>query len=166
MDTAPRTRVSAYAVIIADGKLLLTRLSAASPVFAPGLWHLPGGGIDPGEQPAEALTREVYEETGGTVRDARLIGARTYTARRHGIDWHLVGLFHTVTLLPGPLRVRESGGSTADVAWHPLSGLDEARLSPAAVDALTPAMLRPTGVRPPLSGPVAPRRPGAVRLTR
>ncbi|GAA3177600.1 MULTISPECIES: NUDIX hydrolase [Streptomyces] len=145
MDAAPRTRVSAYAVVIDDGKLLLTRLSAASPVFAPGLWHLPGGGIDPGEQPADALAREVYEETGGTVRDARLIGARTYTAHRRGIDWHLVGLFHAVTLLPGPLRVQESGGSTADLAWHPPAGLDAARLSPAAVDALTLAELRPAG---------------------
>ncbi|TSB12228.1 NUDIX domain-containing protein [Streptomyces benahoarensis] len=145
MDTAPRTRVSAYAVVVADGQLLLTRLSAASPVFAPGLWHLPGGGIDPGEQPADALAREVYEETGGTVRDARLIGARTYTAHRRGVEWHLVGLFHAVTLLPGPLRVHETGGSTAAVAWHPLSGLDEARLSPAAVDALTLTELRPTG---------------------
>ncbi len=116
-ETVPRTRVSAYAVLVDDGKLLLTRLSAASPVFAPGLWHLPGGGIAPGEQPTEALVREVDEET---------------------------------------------GGSTAEVARHPLSRLDEARLSPAAVDALTPTELRPTGAgaRPQGAAPGPPASPG------
>ncbi|MGW9303008.1 NUDIX domain-containing protein [Streptomyces cyaneofuscatus] len=55
MDTRVQTRVSAYAVAVEDGRLLLTRLSDASPIFTPGLWHLPGGGIDPGEQPVDAL---------------------------------------------------------------------------------------------------------------
>ncbi|MEU3527696.1 NUDIX domain-containing protein [Streptomyces sp. NPDC038707] len=46
------TRVSAYAIAVEGDRLLSARLSDASPVFEPGLWHLPGGGIDPGEQPA------------------------------------------------------------------------------------------------------------------
>ena len=39
-----------------------------------GLWGIPGGGIDPGEEPAEAAIREVYEETGLHVEVVHLVG--------------------------------------------------------------------------------------------
>lgn len=37
-----------------------------------GLWGLPGGAVDPGEHPAQALVREVFEETGLKVRPLAL----------------------------------------------------------------------------------------------
>lgn len=39
-----------------------------------GWWGLPAGSVDPGEKPAQALVREVYEETGLRVRPTQLIG--------------------------------------------------------------------------------------------
>ncbi|MFF1649457.1 NUDIX domain-containing protein [Streptomyces sp. NPDC051658] len=136
MGSDVRSRISAYALAVADHQLLLTRLSDSSPVFLPGLWHLPGGGIDPGEQPRETLARELYEETGLELLDARLVDARSYTAHRLGVNWHLVGLFYVVDLKPGPLAVTKTDDSTSDVSWMPLSGLEESRLSPAAIDGL------------------------------
>lgn len=137
METTPRTRVSAYAVAV-DGRerILLARLSQESAVFEPGLWHLPGGGVDPGEQPVEALARELREETGLELRDARLLDARAYTSTRLGVSWHLVALFYAVDLAPGEPHVTEVDGSTASVEWRPLDGLTTAELSPPTVDGL------------------------------
>jgi mutator protein MutT len=39
-----------------------------------GLWGFPAGAIDPGESPAQAVEREVREETGLHVRAARVAG--------------------------------------------------------------------------------------------
>ena len=38
------------------------------------MWNLPGGGVESGELPTEAVTREVEEETGLEVMVERLVG--------------------------------------------------------------------------------------------
>lgn len=63
-------RPGVYAVLWRDGEVLLTHQSAPWPEF-----QLPGGGIDPGEQPLPALHREVREETGWTIQVIRRLGA-------------------------------------------------------------------------------------------
>ncbi|MEU5257019.1 NUDIX domain-containing protein [Streptomyces longwoodensis] len=136
VSTQVRTRISAYAIAMEDDRLLLARLSDASPIFTPGLWHLPGGGIDPGEQPVEALTRELQEETGLELVRAHLLDARTYSAQRNGISWSLTALFYAASLKGGPPTVTEVDGSTEAALWVPLRDLrDTAVLSPPAADA-------------------------------
>jgi len=39
-----------------------------------GLWSLPGGMVEPGEQPADAAARETMEETGVVVKPIKLVG--------------------------------------------------------------------------------------------
>ena len=76
-------RVAAYALAVADGRILLVRNSARGPY--PGGWSLPGGGIDHGESPRDALVREVAEETGlacevGDVVDGDRLALRGHRA--------------------------------------------------------------------------------------
>lgn len=62
--------VAGKAVIRKEGRILLIRRSQRSR-FDPGLWELPGGKIDSGENLVEALEREVREETGLAIRVGR-----------------------------------------------------------------------------------------------
>jgi len=62
-----RLRVSAYGLIVQENRMLLCRISPQVPAAA-GMWTLPGGGIDFGEHPQDAVVREVREETGLDVR--------------------------------------------------------------------------------------------------
>lgn len=62
-------RPGAYGIFVKDGQILLTHQSLPIPET-----QLPGGGIDPGETPLSALYREVSEETGYSVANARRIG--------------------------------------------------------------------------------------------
>ncbi|ETX29630.1 NUDIX hydrolase [Roseivivax isoporae] len=63
-------RPGAYAILPRRGALLLTHQDAPWPEF-----QLPGGGIDPGESPLQALHREVWEETGWRIAAPRRLGA-------------------------------------------------------------------------------------------
>ncbi len=70
-----RMRPGAYAILPRDGRFLVTRQMDPQPEI-----QLPGGGIDPGESPLPALHREVFEETGWSIRTPKRLGAfRRYT---------------------------------------------------------------------------------------
>jgi 8-oxo-dGTP diphosphatase len=65
-----RHRPGAYAVLWRDGRLLLTWQAEPHREY-----QLPGGGIEPGEQPIPALHREVAEETGWHFALERKLGS-------------------------------------------------------------------------------------------
>ena len=64
-----KTRPGVYAILPLNGKLLLTY--QGDPHYE---IQLPGGGIDPGENPTQALHREVFEETGWRIGQPRKLG--------------------------------------------------------------------------------------------
>jgi 8-oxo-dGTP diphosphatase len=64
-----RWRPSAYGVVIRGDKVLLCKQF--------GKYNLPGGGIELGEKPQEAVLREVKEETGIDVVRPRLLGVES-----------------------------------------------------------------------------------------
>lgn len=69
-DTRYVRRPGVYAILPRHGDLLLTHQADPHDEI-----QLPGGGIDPGEHPARALHREVFEETGWRIGPPRRLGA-------------------------------------------------------------------------------------------
>src|SRR4051794_11048996 len=68
-----RMRVRCVGAIVhdAEGRLLVIRRGRPP---SEGLWSLPGGRVEPGESDAEAVVRELAEETGLRVEPGSLIG--------------------------------------------------------------------------------------------
>jgi 8-oxo-dGTP diphosphatase len=125
-----RQRVAAYAVVVRDERILLTRL--AERISAQELWTLPGGGVDHGEDPRDAVVREIKEETGLDAvvgEQARVYSSHMPHARRDGrrSDYHALRIVYDAWVPPdAPVpRVLEIDGSTSDAAWHPLGDVLE-----------------------------------------
>lgn len=62
-------RQAVRAIVVKDGQLLVIHRNK----FGKEYYTLPGGGIDPGETPEQAMIRELYEETGISVVLDRLV---------------------------------------------------------------------------------------------
>lgn len=112
-------RVGAYGLCRdADGRVLLARGSERSEF--PGIWSLPGGGVEQGEHPDDAVVREFAEETGLEVRIRALRDATADVARlpSNSALEHTDRLIYDVEVISGDLR-DEVGGTTDLVEWAP-----------------------------------------------
>lgn len=135
-------RVAAYGIARDSDLVLLSRLSRSP---HQGRWTLPGGGLDFGERPRDAVVREVHEETGLDVRVEELLDAdaELWTFSKDGgrREAHAVRFAYRVTVLGGTLGVIEVDGSTDDARWWPRSDLPE--LTPMAGRMLRTGRLNP-----------------------
>ncbi|WP_022881890.1 NUDIX hydrolase [Gryllotalpicola ginsengisoli] len=111
-------RVAAYCIIIEDGRILLSHWSERG---SDG-WTLPGGGLEPYEDPRDAAVREVFEETGYRAELDELLG----------IDSHIVPTEQRLADVNEPLQAlriiyrahvtggeltNEIDGSTDEARW-------------------------------------------------
>ncbi|MEU4554871.1 NUDIX domain-containing protein [Micromonospora violae] len=119
-----RLRFGAYGLVTDPaGRILLTQIANGYP--GAGLWHLPGGGTDHGEQPATGLLRELVEEGGQVGRVVELLGVNNLHnpaalgPEGRPLDWHGVRVIYRVLVdVPTEAVVTESaGGSTARAGW-------------------------------------------------
>lgn len=113
--------LGARVAVILDGKVLVVRHSYV------GGWHLPGGGVDPGESAEHAGRRETVEETGfnpGPLRLFSLYHSTLYTNRDH------VALF--VAEQAEQVRNFIPNREIVEIAWMPIDNLPD-DLSPATM---------------------------------
>lgn len=137
-------RLAAYAVCIEDGRVLLARYA---PREGQANWTLPGGRVEHGEDPFDAVIREVVEETGCGALVERLLGvdSRIIPAgdRLPGLPEHQnVGIFYRVRITGGQLRP-EPDGDVAESVWTPISRVAQLRRSSLVDIGLTLALTVP-----------------------
>ena len=106
-ETDRRVRRGVIGVMEREGSLLVIRRAATIPKG--GTWCFPGGHIEPGEIPKQAVTRELYEELGIDVAPTQRVGSVHVPDSRHVLAiWrvrHVRG-----EMRPAPAEV-------AEVAW-------------------------------------------------
>ncbi|MBW3555391.1 MAG: NUDIX domain-containing protein [Actinobacteria bacterium] len=114
-----RPEVCVGAIVVDEGELLVIRRG-----FGPGggKWSIPGGRVEGGETLAEAVVRELAEETGLEGVCESLVG----WAERIGLGYHHVILDFRITLLDR--GVPAAGGDAVEAAWVPLGQVAELNL--------------------------------------
>jgi 8-oxo-dGTP diphosphatase len=117
--TEARPVVAVGAVVVDHDRLLLVRRGRGP---AQGDWSVPGGRVEWGETLAEAVTRELREETGLDGVCGPLIG----WAERLSDDEHHVLLDFEVTIVGDDQPT--AGDDAAEVAWVDLHAVGEMRL--------------------------------------
>ena len=100
MARSQRTRIAAYGLIVQDARMVLCRISRQLPEHA-GKWTLPGGGLDFGEDPADAVVREVLEETGLRVRPVEIAGIDSLRVDLDDGSHHGLRILYRLELLGG-----------------------------------------------------------------
>jgi len=123
-------RVACAGAIVLDGagRLLLIRRGREP---GRGLWSLPGGRCEPGEDAAAAAVRETYEETGLVVTAGPLVG-RVERPGPGGVTYVIDDLACTVT--GGALR---AGDDADEARWIGAAELAALPVTEGLLEALT-----------------------------
>ncbi|WP_030173084.1 NUDIX hydrolase [Spirillospora albida] len=122
-------RIRCVGGIVRDGAGRLLLVRRANPPAA-GLWSVPGGRVEPGEDDGAAVARELREETGLEVS----IGAFVGTVDRDGPGGIVYEIHdYAATVTGGALR---AGDDAADARWFAPGELGDLPVAPGVLDAL------------------------------
>lgn len=132
LQSPTRQVLVALAVIFNDrGEVLLTQRNAPNRPAVHGYWEVPGGKVEPGESPARAAERELFEETGlEVVVDDTMCIVRDHIWHDHDNGVHTILVAYRGTVVGGAVRAGDQG--VASIAWVSPSEANARRLLPNA----------------------------------
>jgi len=110
----------AAAVIYKEGKYFATQRGYGE---FEGMWEFPGGKIEPGETPQEALKREIQEELGIDIE----INAHLSTIEYDYPSFHLTMYCYLCNIISGQMELREHKSAL----WLAPDSLDQVTWLPA-----------------------------------
>jgi ADP-ribose pyrophosphatase YjhB (NUDIX family) len=133
------THLGIYSLITANDHVLLIQ-KGRGPYT--GQWDLPGGGIEFGEDPLEALCRELKEETGLAPINPKLFTVFSNLViyePQSGVkeQLHHIGIIYRI-LMPDVLPIKQEpvGEDSMGARWFPLSAVSDLPLTSFANGAL------------------------------
>jgi ADP-ribose pyrophosphatase YjhB (NUDIX family) len=123
-------KIDSRGVVFRNDALLLVRELADD-----GRWTLPGGWADPNESPAEAVVREVWEETGYETRATRLLAVYDRSKHPHvpPHPYHVYKLFFQCDLVGGVATHSHETGESAFFRSAEIPELSLSRVTPGQV---------------------------------
>lgn len=136
----PRPVVGVGAIILRRRRVLLVQRGRPP---GQGKWSLPGGAVEPGERLAEAVRREVREETGLEVRSAEAfeIFERIIRDRRGRVEYHYVLVDFLCRVAAGAPAPADDA---ADVEWVGVDSLEGRPMTEGTADVILRAFRRVT----------------------
>lgn len=129
---APPERFSCriYGVLRKESEVLLTR----SRFFARQFVNFPGGGVDLGEGPVEALRREYREETGLSIRPVRVLYASEAAHVSTQAPMQIVSIYWLVERTSGRLKLSGNNDDVLNLFWAPLGRIPTAEMFPSDLE--------------------------------
>jgi 8-oxo-dGTP diphosphatase len=122
-------------VVVHDGKVLLIR-RGKPPLL--GRWMIPGGSVELGETLAEAVVREMEEETGLRVAPRRVLAvAEAITRDGDRVAYHFVIVDYLCEWVSGEAR---AGSDAQAIAWARPEELPGYDLTPKALEVVRDAL--------------------------
>ena len=131
-----RTLIVSAGVLVEGGRVLLTRRKAGAHLA--GMWEFPGGKVEPGEDPKDALRRELEEELGIDVRVGEIVDVAFH--RYDDADKAVLLLFYDASRTlasPAPRAL-----DVAEVKWGTRADLEPSLFPPADVAILAKVAAR------------------------
>ncbi len=122
----PRWPIVGVGAIILDGERILMAQRGKEPLQ--GWWSLPGGALETGERLADAVKREVWEETGLEVEPVGVVEIfeRIMLDALGEPEYHFVLIDYFCKPSGGSLR---AGDDVCAVEWTPASALADLRIT-------------------------------------
>lgn len=117
--------VSAVALIDPDGRVLLAQRPAGKSMA--GLWEFPGGKVEAGETPEDALVRELHEELGIETWSSCL-APLTFASHTYD-DFHLLMPLYACRKWDGTVQGKEG----QELAWVRAQDLNKYPMPPADI---------------------------------